>query len=197
MTRSMTMLAFGCTLVFACTGPQGPEGPLGPVGPAGPQGTVGATGMTGPQGPPGPTKFVNMTVVDSATRAPISSAVSIVLESFLFDKKSATSFLLIEGTISAKNPNQSGTMQQGWRLGSGTEALAQTFTYTGQAWGLVTSTKAVITGHTTTGMQIMTFRYFTADGSTSVPFTVYNPNLSDDARLGQTHSVYTIWEFEP
>jgi hypothetical protein len=138
-----------------------------------------------------------MTIVESATRMQISTAISIVLESFLFDKKSPTSFLLIEGTISAKN-SDSGSMQQAWRLGSGTEVLAQSVTYTSFNHSIVIPTRAVIAGHTTTGPQIMTFRYYTVDGSTgSRPFGVYNPNSTDDSRLGQTRSVYVIWEFEP
>ncbi|HEY8207107.1 MAG TPA: collagen-like protein, partial [Myxococcaceae bacterium] len=166
-------------------------------GAAGPQGATGSQGAQGVQGPPGPTKFVGLTNVDSPTRMVVSTAASITLESFLYDKKSATSFLLIEGTAIGKNTD-SGSMQQGWKLGSGTEVLAQSTTYTAQAHSVVIPTRAVISGHTTTGPQIMTFRFFSMDGSTgSRPFGIYNPNSTDDVRLGQTHSVYTIWEFEP
>jgi hypothetical protein len=194
---SIILLAFGCTLALACAGPPGPQGPKGDPGATGPQGAQGQPGLMGPVGPPGPTKFVNLTIIDSSTRAVISPATSITLESFLYDKKSPTSYLLIEGTISARN-TAAGAMQQGWRLGSGTEALAQSLTYTAQVHTVVIPTKAVISGQTTTGPQIMTFRYFTADNTTgNEPFGVYNPNSTDDTRLGQTHSVYTIWEMEP
>ena len=194
MIRSATAVAFGCALLVACAGPAGPQGPTGP---AGPRGAAGSQGPQGIQGPPGPSKFVNLTVIDDSTRAVISTAASITLESFLFDKKSPTSFLLIEGTAIGKN-TASGSMQQGWKLGSGTEVLAQSTTYTAQPHSVVIPTRAMISGQTTTGPRIMTFRFFSMDGSTgSAPFGVYNPNSTDNVRLGQTHSVYTIWEMEP
>mgnify|MGYP003680075776 CR=1 FL=1 len=57
------------------------------------------------------------------------------------------------------------------------------------------STSAKISGHTTTGAQNLVFRYFLANGaSDNHPFVVYNPNATDDARLGQTQSVYIINE---
>jgi hypothetical protein len=197
MTRSAIAVAFGCALLLACQGPPGPQGETGPAGPAGTQGVTGAQGPQGMQGPPGPTKFVNLTVVENSTRVVVSTAASITLESFLYDKRSPTSYLLIEGTAIGKNTD-SGSMQQGWRLGSGTEVLAQSTTYIGTTHSVVIPTRAVLSGHTTTGPQIMTFRFFSADNSTgSRPFGIYNPNSTDDSRLWQTHSVYTIWEMEP
>lgn len=57
---------------------------------------------------------------------------------------------------------------------------------------------AIISGHATTGNQTMTFRYYVVNGDTgNRPFNVHNPNATDDARLGQTCSVYTVWEIAP
>lgn len=57
---------------------------------------------------------------------------------------------------------------------------------------------AVISGHSTTGPQTLTFRYYAVNGDTgNRPFVNYNPNASDDARLAQTCSVYTVWEIAP
>ena len=57
------------------------------------------------------------------------------------------------------------------------------------------STNAVITGHTTTGAQNLVFRFYASSGVTSErPFNIYNPNSSDQANLGQTNSVFTIFE---
>src|SRR5262245_44008049 len=196
MTRFAMVLTLGCALLLACAGPKGDKGDTGDTGAAGQQGTPGPQGNQGPQGVPGPTKFVNLTTLTDSTRMPLSPAVSITLESFLYNKVSPTSYLLIEGTISAWG-NSAGSMQQGWRLGSGTEVLAQSTTYTAQPHSTVIPTRAVITGHTTTGPQIMTFRYFAANNTANAPFNTYNPNANDDARLGQTRSVFTIWEMEP
>jgi hypothetical protein len=44
----------------------------------------------------------------------------------------------------------------------------------------------------------MKFRYFVINTDCgSRPFLIYNPNASEDPRLAQTQSVYTIWEIEP
>ena len=57
---------------------------------------------------------------------------------------------------------------------------------------------AVITNCGTVGANPITFRYFTNNGdSGSRPFNIYNPNSADDARLGQTQSIYVVWEIDP
>lgn len=179
------------------SGPSGPAGATGPAGAAGPSGPAGATGATGPAGPGASSKVINVTTVISSTRVALGTSSSSVLETFNVDKKSPTSMLIIDGVLSGKNTN-SGSMQQGWKYGSSAEVLAQGLTYTAQPHGVTLPTKAIITGHTTTGIQLMTFRIFTNDGSSgSQPFGIYNPNSTDDARLGQTRSVYTISEVEP
>jgi hypothetical protein len=58
--------------------------------------------------------------------------------------------------------------------------------------------QGTISGYTTTGLQIPTFRYFTQNSETcNAPFDVYNPNSTDDPRLAQTKSTYTVWEILP
>ena len=142
-------------------------------------------------------KVINVTFQVNSTRRVLSGAASITMESFTVNKKSPTSALLIQGSISGKN-DHSGSMNQGWKYGAGTEVIAQGIMYTPDDHGKVFPTSAVITGHTTTGSQTMVFRYFTQNGGGgNMPFTVYNPNSTDDARLGQTKSVYTVWEIEP
>lgn len=167
-------------------------------------GDIQATGMvkaTGFQGDgsllKGITPIIGVTVFESATRKSLGGAASIVMESFTVNKKSPTSILLIEGSISG-HTNASGSMQQGWKLGSGTEVLGQGLQYTADPHAKTFPTRAVITGHTTTGPQTMVFRYFCPNNDTgNRPFAIYNPNSSDDGRLGQTRSIYTVWEIEP
>ena len=147
--------------------------------------------------PAGFGKIVNFFVHQNAARTSLPTGASITLESFLYDKKSPTSFLVIQGTISGFGAH-AGSMMQGWKLGTSAEALAQSIPYTGQMHSIVGQTAAVISGHSTTGVQVMTFRYFTQDASPgSRPFNFYNPNGTDDSRLAQTRSVYLIWEMEP
>ncbi len=142
-------------------------------------------------------KIVNVTVHENSEREALSVGNSIEMEDFLLDKKSSTSILLIQGTLSGVG-GPSGDMQQGWRYGISSEVLAQSLTYADTTNSRIYSTAAVITGHATTGEQRLTFRYFTNDGTaSSKPFNVYNPNYTDDSRLEQTKSVYIIWEIEP
>lgn len=157
----------------------------------------GATGMQGPQGPPGDSRILDVTIHQDATRVVLPIACSITLESFLYNKVSSTSILMIEGSIAAWG-NASGSMNQGWRLGTGTEVIGQPLMFEANPHSRAFPTRVVIAGHTTTGPQIMTFRYFVINTDcNNRPFVVYNPNASDDTRLGQTRSVYTIWEIEP
>ncbi len=143
-------------------------------------------------------KIVNVTVRENSSRFSIGVSPSITLESFTIDKKSPTSFLLIQGTISGKG-RFSSNLTQGWKYGSGTEITAQSMDRPEDMdASVVIPTTAVISGHSTTGSQTMVFRYFSQDGSAGdKPFVVYNPNSIDDPRLGQTKSIYTVWEIEP
>ena len=89
-------------------------------------------------------------------------------------------------------------MQQGWTYGAGTEVLGQSLTFVPSGGSRLFPSYALVEGHTTTGSQTLQFRYFTASGDTGhKPFLVYNPNSMDDNHLGQTQSVYTVWEIEP
>ncbi|MCA2982050.1 MAG: hypothetical protein INH41_22005 [Myxococcaceae bacterium] len=118
------------------------------------------------------------------------------METFTVDKRSPTSFLLIDGTISGWGA-YSGDMQQGWRFGSAPEVLAQSVMYDASNLSKIYPTKAVLFS-SVTGPQPLVFRYFTANGQNGDrPFITYNPNSSDNARLGQTQSVYVVYEIEP
>jgi hypothetical protein len=139
----------------------------------------------------------NVTIQTSATRRVLSDASNILMESFTVDKKSPTSTLLIQGTISGWG-NYSGDMQQSWRLGAGTAVQAQSVMYGQTAYSKIYSTSAVISGHTTTGAQTLEFRYYAANGGGgNRPFQVYNPNGADEGRMAQTQSVYVVWELQP
>lgn len=153
--------------------------------------TAQATFIQRPGGIVGVSYFV------ANTRQALVDTNSVNLASFTVDKKSPSSFLLIDGTISGRG-NYSGDMQQGWKYGNGAEVLAQSVMYEQNIHSKIYSTKAIVAGHATTGPQTLVFRYFTQSGAGgNRPFQVYNPNASDDNRMGQTQSVYTVWEIEP
>ena len=138
--------------------------------------------------------IVNVTNRINGAREVLTGFSSRVFETISVNKLVAGSTLIIIGNLSIGG-DHSGYLQQGWKYGSGTEVLAQTLQYNSNAYGRSLSTQAVITGDTTTGTQNLVFRYYAGDGTGShKPFTVYNINATDDARLGQTNSVYTIFE---
>jgi len=173
-------------------GPQGPQGPQGIQGPAGPQGAQGPAGLNG--------KVINVTVRKNGTRAALVNSTEHVLESFMVDKKSSTSMLVIQGTFSAWFTGAQAS-QQVWQYGAGAEEKAQAAIYTlgpsstGNA-SMTISTTAVIVGHTTTGPQTLELKYKSA--SASRPFATYNPTSADDANFGSgTQAVFLIWEVEP
>lgn len=153
--------------------------------------------LQGAQGPAGANgKVINVTYYINSTRTSLTGGPSYVLASFPVNKLSPTSFLIADGTLSVARTLLSHA-QQGWRLGSGDEFLAQTMNYGADGWGKVITSKAVIAGHTTTGTQTMVFRYFNANTLSSRPFEIYNPNNIDDSRLVQSSSVYVVYEVEP
>ena len=140
-------------------------------------------------------RVLDVTTHIESTRTAFSAAASITMASFTVNKLSSTSTLVIHGTMSGRNEH-AGDLQQGWKLGSGTEFNGQTMSYQNNVLGRVLSTSAAIVGHTTTGSQTMVFRYYSVNSGNNMPFQVYNPNASDDPRLAQTSSVFTVTEVE-
>lgn len=141
-------------------------------------------------------RVLNVTIHTNNIRRQLFDSDSISLETFSVDKLSPTSTLLIQATISAQR-SYSGSMMQGWQYGTGTEVTGQNINFSGETHGVTQSLNAVIFGHTTIGTQTLTFRYFTQNGETvQKPFEVYNPNATDDNKLGATESVYAVWEIE-
>jgi hypothetical protein len=137
---------------------------------------------------------IKKTVHKNCTRVALVGAVSITMETFNVDKQEASSTLVIEGNLTG-HTDSAGGMTQGWKLGAGAETIGQGVQFSGQAGGQNFSTMAVIEGHTTTGVQSMVFRYYSGDGASAPkPFSVYNPNVTDDARLDQTCSVFSVTE---
>jgi len=140
-------------------------------------------------------KVLSVTTFVNATRQALTAAPSITLASFTVNKLSSTSKLVIHGSISGHD-EYSGSMQQAWKLGSGTEFNAQGISYIHLNAQKNHPTTAVISGHTTTGSQTMVFRYYAASGAANRPFNIYNPNATDDARNAQTSSVFSVTEVE-
>jgi hypothetical protein len=137
--------------------------------------------------------IVKVTNRISGTRVVLPITASHVLETISVNKTIAGSTLVIMGTVSASGI-YSGYYQQRWKYGSGTEVLAQGNNYAPSGLMINISTTAVITGHTTTGAQNLVFRFAADGGATERPFNIYNPSSSDQANLGQTNSVFTIFE---
>ena len=143
----------------------------------------------------GLSKVLNVTTYINSTRQALTAAPSITMASFTVNKLSSTSKLVIHGGISGHD-EYSGSMQQAWKLGSGTEVNVQGISYIHLNAQKNIPTTAVISGHTTTGSQTMVFRYYAASGAANRPFNIYNPNATDDARNAQTSSVFSVMEVE-
>lgn len=140
---------------------------------------------------------VNVTTHVGSSRRVLPITNNIQMESFSVDKKSPTSILVVQGTVSGWG-NYSGSMQQGWRYGSHPEVLAQSVMYDNTEHSRIFSTSAVMSGISQTGPQNLVFRYYSHNGGTTDrPFVTYNPTSADDSRLGVTQSVYVVWEIEP
>jgi len=132
--------------------------------------------------------------VSSVRRVLSGTASSHVMDTFLFNKRSPTSSILITGNVSGWSA-QAGSLQQAWSL-NGLEVMAQGTTYTAEQHALTVPTSTVIAGVAATGNLPLVFRYFSNSGGANRPFIVYNPNSADDSRLSQTRSVYTVFEIE-
>jgi len=142
--------------------------------------------------PPG--HVVNVTNRISGTRVVMSNAATHVMETISVNKTIAGSTFVITGTVSAAG-DHSGFIQQGWKYGSGTEVLAQSTIYGAGVYAKTIGTHAVITGHTTTGAQDLVFRFYSQGGATNDrPFLTYNPNGTDSVNMGQSNSIFTIFE---
>ena len=144
-------------------------------------------------------KIINVTIHENSNRIVFESKkyTSFTLESFAVDKKSPTSYLLIQGTLSGHGP-RAGHLTQGWKYGDGDEYYSQSIMASGIDWGIIFQTTAVIKNHSTVGNQNLLFRMFEKEAYyKEPPFKIYNPNSSDDKRLHQTKSIYVVWEIEP
>jgi len=144
-------------------------------------------------------KIINVTIHENSNRIVFESQkyTSFTLESFAVDKKSPTSYLLIQGTLSGHGAN-AGHLTQGWKYGNGEEYYSQSIMYSGNDWGKIYQTTAVIKNHSIVGNQNLIFRMFEKEVYyKEPPFTVFNPNSIDDKRLHQTKSIYVVWEIEP
>ena len=140
-------------------------------------------------------RVLDVTTYTDSTRQALPISTSVTMASFTVNKLSSTSTLVIQGTMSGTGEH-AGHLQQGWKLGSGTEFNGQNVSYGNNTHGRVISTSALIVGHTTTGSQTMVFRYYSVNSGQNKPFQIYNPNATDDARLAQSSSVFTVTEVE-
>jgi len=140
--------------------------------------------------------IINITIYENDERFVTTAGSPIELDSFGVDKKSSTSILLINGTIAGYGGN-SGTMTQRWEYGVDSSVIAQALMYDEKGYSKIYPTTAVIRNHTVTGYQNLKLLYFNDDGSGGHrPVYTYNPNSTDHVHLGQTKSVYTIYEIE-
>lgn len=133
-------------------------------------------------------------VFENSTRRVLPLSSKIDMETFTFTPKSVNSTLLIQGSISGFG-GYSRDLQQVWKFGSRV-TFAQSAASNGVGWGQAHSTFAAIPGPLpSVDSQELVFEYQAFNGDTNNrPFSVYNPNSTDEPRLGQTKSVFVVTE---
>jgi len=137
-------------------------------------------------------QVVNFTKYVSVERQDLSGASIFKLDEFEVKKISPTSTLFVQGSISGWG-NASYAMMQRWKYGE-SQFEGQSLCY-GTHSRLYPTSAVIETDFV--GSQMMELWYYTKnDQAGNHPFTYYNPNSGVEERLGQTKSVYFVWEIE-
>ena len=123
-----------------------------------------------------------------------------------FDKKLSSSTICFQGFISCWG-NNAGAITMNLLLGAthsnyvrsggtGTGYPIAHYQYTDVSYYKLIVISGAITTHSGTGSTNVLVGHRTANGSTDRPFTLLNPNASDDARIenGMGGSSLSIWE---
>jgi len=144
---------------------------------------------------------INSALYTNNTRTSVTETAAntdrVTLWSFSYNKQSSTSNLYVFGTMQGSG-NDSGAIGIETSYGTTTVAGGWGYTFVSSNSIKMAPIGVGITGHTTTGAQTLSFRFFVANsGVGNRPFVVLNPNSSDDARYNQTESYAIVLEVEP
>lgn len=115
-----------------------------------------------------------------------------------FNKLESTSTIVVQAYIQGFT-NNSGSMQGVVYVGNQNEESGVGYQYTASGYMKIYHCNTAIANNTQTGTINFGVGYRANNGSTGEkPFDgVWNPSSSDDSRLGQTGSIFLVWEVMP
>ena len=143
-----------------------------------------------------PTGYINHQVFTNSSGTSINDATNGTIWTVSYNKLKAGTDLIISGTLMFRGNGGSGTTVPSVKYGTGDKfyggvSLRQTVA---SDWSGGCGINLVISGHTTTGAQDLVFGWSFADSSSSKPFSKWNPDSGDHARIQDTTSIVTVME---
>ena len=124
-----------------------------------------------------------------STRAGLASALVGTFFTFSFDKKNASTDLIVEGYLPSY-AEYNGHCMIGFKYGTSAGSygsMATSFAYQTNSYF-----SGKLTGHTTTGSQTMSIQWTAT--SSLYPFSVFCPNVTDNSRLLQSVATVSVFE---
>jgi hypothetical protein len=140
-------------------------------------------------------KTLGVTELVNSTRTTFSNGNNVLLWSTSYTQIKANSKLKFEILLHAQQPTEGALNMRFSYDGTNYDGYI-TYTYTGMNWQTADSGNFMLDGSATTGSKTIEIRAYPNDGSTILPYTVFNPNSSDDSRLAQTRSTIIITEYD-
>lgn len=145
------------------------------------------------------TSIVNHTFFTNSTRTAIANSNAGTLLTVSYNKQQAGTDLIIAGTLygfgSGTNGRVSATVQYGaGAVLHGGIGLRQT---AAADWAFGNVINTFITGHVTTGAQNLVFGWDFANATSNRPFSILNPNSTDNADISTMVSVVSVLEILP
>lgn len=143
-------------------------------------------------------KVANVSVLQNSTRASCPSSTGSTptdMVTWTYNKLNASTNLAIYMSIAGKG-DASGSVSLGIKYGSSSTQQRLMYTYQGSVHSLSVWGAGIISGYTTTGSQTLAAQVWAANGGAGErPFSILNPNSSDDGRLNQTISTAIVIEY--
>ena len=140
-------------------------------------------------------KTLGVTQYSSATRTSLPNQDTYNFFDTNYTQIKANSKLIIDINLIG-HTNNNGAVNFDFQYDGTTYAGFGQYTYSAHAQVHAMTYRRMIDGASTTGSKSFQYQYDHANNANGSPFTVWNPNASDDARLAQTVSTLIITEMD-
>ena len=140
-------------------------------------------------------KTLGVTQYSSATRTSLPNQDTYNFFDTNYTQIKANSKLIIDVNIIG-HTNNNGAVNFDFEYDGTTYSGFGGYTYSAHAQIHAMTYRRMIDGASTTGSKSFQYQYDHANNANGSPFTVWNPNASDDARLAQTVSTLIITEMD-